>query len=166
MYCSVIRSMVVAIHWYKYTCTFVESKLDIVMILFHTTIKLPQMVPFLIAGHNLYHACLNIQLSGVWPLYSPLVRAGQQGWSWPAFQCLPLFILFRQHSLLSSHGGGRQEEWGMYMYIVVLVTTLSSCSKCSRSSRFWWTSYSLPLPNIPMTFLSMSKPCMRYSRVC
>ena len=30
---------------------FVEGKLDIVMILFHTTVKLPQMVPILIAGH-------------------------------------------------------------------------------------------------------------------
>ena len=29
-----------------------------------------------------------------------------------------------------------------------------------RSLRFWWTSYSLPLLNTPMTFLNMSKPCM------
>ena len=57
-YCSVIRSMFVAIYRYKYThncmfINFIESKFDIVIILFHTTctIKLPQIVLFLIAGY-------------------------------------------------------------------------------------------------------------------
>ena len=58
MYCSVIQSMFVAIHWYKYAHTYMyiyRKWVDIVMILFHTvyTIKLPQVVPFLTAGHIL-----------------------------------------------------------------------------------------------------------------
>ena len=58
----------------------------------------------------------------------PHVFAGQQGRSWHPLQCLPFFVLFRQHSLFSSHGGGGEEEWGKYIccmhYSVWVVTTL------------------------------------------
>ena len=52
MYCNVIRSKFVAIYQYKYTRNFVESKLDIVMILH--VYHLPQMVPFPIADQVRY----------------------------------------------------------------------------------------------------------------
>ena len=55
VYCSVIHSMVVATYTDTsiLTITLVESKLDIVMMNnFVSHYHLPQMIPFLIAGHN------------------------------------------------------------------------------------------------------------------